>query len=197
MINVKDLCVHIFLIIIPSVYISFWITSFISPGSASKNKDTNQTTTTPAATANVSTKKKCARALKTALKVWQIASILVISCLDIYAFISYTMEYPGKSGWSHYNCFFQVMVNSSNPKRCVVAITSVYWQTFIHGRSNMNDFINDLAQREGLLFLIMRRTFFLTSAWINGSNLHMSFAKIFLQDALVIAAKQNTFPCKR
>eukprot|EP01084_Bolivina_argentea_P030602 56663_1 len=100
-----------FILIIAGIYIQFWITSFIAtiPNESPKNKSKWSVC-----------KKKMIKIFKIALTIWQIVCIIIVFILDIYDFINYTMDNDHKSNteWRNFNCFVEILVNSSNVKTC-------------------------------------------------------------------------------
>lgn len=105
-----------FLVILPGIWIQFWITRFISSHEKSPDGD------------RASSLSKCSqirsrmtKGFRMTLQIWQIPSILGVFALDIIDFVQYIDKHPYEtplSIWFYFNCLVEILINSSNLKTC-------------------------------------------------------------------------------
>eukprot|EP01083_Nonionella_stella_P188085 692531_1 len=137
-----------FLVLIPSVFIQFWISSLLSKGNRNSNseedrQDPNRTSiNSPPVDSPSSWKSSCVKTVKNGLKIWQITSIIIIFIMDILDYIESKNSHKDRSGWQHYNCFVQIMLNSSNFKTCLVGGFVTLWtfQDIVRSHHSHDDF---------------------------------------------------------
>eukprot|EP01083_Nonionella_stella_P030500 83571_1 len=114
-----------FLILVPGLYIQFWISLFISTANNEK-KDNAQANTTDIDTRNNDEKKKstCKTKIisvaKEALKIYQICILIIVFVLDLLYFIDY-LNSSNHTNWQNFNCLVEIVVTSSNWKRGLIA----------------------------------------------------------------------------
>ena len=104
------------MILIPGIYIQYWIVSLITMKSESSSPKTELLLNDNAVTHHTSKKTVCIDLFKTILKLWQTVSVAAILVLDIWHFMDYKKTHSTSPRWSHYNCYVEIIVNSSNFK---------------------------------------------------------------------------------
>eukprot|EP01083_Nonionella_stella_P016188 45271_1 len=116
-----------FLILVPGLFIQFWISLFISR-SSDTNKNQGDSQSNPNDTndkdESASEKKKSCKSkmisfAKETLKIYQICSLIIVFVLDVLHFIDY-LNHSSNIGWWNFNCLIEIIVSSSNWKRTLI-----------------------------------------------------------------------------
>lgn len=124
-----------FAIIIPGIYIQFWIVTIISYRTNKTRPSQNEElllnehaemVSTVAYLPAVSLKSKCFNVFKSALKIWQIVSVAGILALDILHFVTHVKNHQELSAWSHYNCMVEIISSSSNLKTFLANVSWMF-----------------------------------------------------------------------